>query len=208
MIKPSPSSEVINALPNIQRKKYLELGIDGGSTFLHVRSEHKVGVDIEPKIKHPNVLTMTTDDFFKKYPMKFDIIYIDACHSFESVVADYNNAVIALNKGGIILVHDLVPASEEDCKYDNVGSGTGYKFLLYLVMHCPWCLGNVDVCSENHGLTIFSDPKHVHINEYVSHHSLTYHLLQQYIERNMVNMHSHKNLCLIAETINGTITSW
>lgn len=47
------------------------------------------------------------DDFFKSCNRKYDIIFIDADHSYESVKKDYKNALKCLNENGILIFHDI-----------------------------------------------------------------------------------------------------
>ena len=49
---------------------------------------------------------MTSDYFFEKNDMKFDIIYIDGCHERDYIQRDINNAFKCCNKGGIIWFDD------------------------------------------------------------------------------------------------------
>lgn len=51
----------------------------------------------------------TTDQFFKEEPKdsKYDAIFIDADHSYDGASKDYKNALNHINKGGIIIFHDI-----------------------------------------------------------------------------------------------------
>lgn len=111
------ASYLINCVPNIDQKSYLELGVHAGATFNAVNAKYKESVDTETE--HTPTHPMTTDDFFSwaagalsdKY--RWDVIYIDACHEYKQVVRDYNNAILRLNNpGGVIFLHDLVPPDE------------------------------------------------------------------------------------------------
>lgn len=46
--------------------------------------------------------------FFKKNKKKFDLIYIDACHSYESVKREIALSLKALKEGGVISGHDML----------------------------------------------------------------------------------------------------
>jgi len=51
-----------------------------------------------------------TDNFFNKVideSYKYDIIFIDADHSYEGVLKDYNNALKHLNDNGLLIFHDI-----------------------------------------------------------------------------------------------------
>lgn len=125
--------DVINAIPQIQSKSYLELGLGTGETFLHINAATKTGVDIN----QTDFCThwMTTEKFFNIYntlhpEVKFDVIFIDADHSVEAVFADYNNCVKHLADHGILLIHDLVPPTLDHTERPRCDDG--YKFLRYL----------------------------------------------------------------------------
>lgn len=106
-------SAVINAVDQIGRKRYLELGVAERTTFDVVRAGSKVGVDIVSN-GADDVLEMTTDEFFAGLPpeVRFDIVFIDACHNYQQVLRDYNNAAECCPEG-IVFLHDMVPPSIE-----------------------------------------------------------------------------------------------
>jgi hypothetical protein len=97
---------------------YLELGVAyGNCCWNYVECEEKVGVDCtnDEVGKIEEVLTITTDEYFesiKETQKKFDIIYIDADHEKNQVRKDFFNSLKYLNKGGMIIVHDVYPISE------------------------------------------------------------------------------------------------
>ncbi|MES2395658.1 MAG: class I SAM-dependent methyltransferase [Bacteroidota bacterium] len=51
----------------------------------------------------------TTDVYFNQLSKtaKFDVIFIDADHSYEGVKKDYDNSLNHINKGGLIIFHDV-----------------------------------------------------------------------------------------------------
>jgi len=88
---------------------YLEIGCGNDLVFSEINI-HKVGVD-------PNsggTLRMTSDEFFSQNTEKFDLIFIDGLHEANQVLKDIQNSVNCLNDGGLILVHDCSPVSEEN----------------------------------------------------------------------------------------------
>jgi predicted O-methyltransferase YrrM len=116
--------DLINAL--IEKngyKSYLEIGLDNPNlNYNYINCEHKVSVDpfendegFETNRKIPEELTNreTSDDFFAHNTEKFDIIFIDGLHVEEQVGRDIINSLKCLNKGGVILVHDTLPWTEE-----------------------------------------------------------------------------------------------
>ncbi|MCX6328212.1 MAG: class I SAM-dependent methyltransferase [Bacteroidia bacterium] len=74
----------------------------------------KVGIDPEPVIEKHNYEfhKMTSDEYFKKKKMFFDIIFIDGLHHADQVFKDIWNSLINLNKGGTIVVHDCNPLTD------------------------------------------------------------------------------------------------
>lgn len=91
-------------------KKYLEIGCHNGVCFKDIKAEYKVGV--EPNKNRFATHYMTSDDFFKNNKDIFDIIFIDGLHIYEQVMKDIDNALVVLDKDGIIIVHDCNPSSE------------------------------------------------------------------------------------------------
>ena len=116
-----PNNEHTNIIRQIVRltgcNKYLELGIREGYhiTQMSQQCEYCIGVDILDRrtFWNFNFYHGTTDQFFETNTETFDIIFIDADHSFESVKKDFINSLKILNKHGIILIHDTDPISEE-----------------------------------------------------------------------------------------------
>lgn len=98
-------------------QKYLELGIQSGVTYNYIKPyvELAVAVDMNDTsaISPDNFYHMKTDDFFKQNTLTFDAIFIDACHEYEQVKKDFNNAVKCLNKAGTIFLHDTDPDCQE-----------------------------------------------------------------------------------------------
>jgi len=99
---------VVNLLLNkFQNPSYLEIGCASDSLFNSVPVERKVGVDPS---SGGNVRE-TSDDFFKTNNKKFDVVFIDGLHTYEQVRRDIINSINALNEGGWIAVHDVLPRS-------------------------------------------------------------------------------------------------
>lgn len=98
-------------------KNYLELGVETGRGFLVIEQlvEKAVAVDIN-KMFDPRkgiFFIGTTEKFFKQNKEKFDLIFIDAYHHIDSVRFDLQHALKILNDGGVLLLHDTDPESEE-----------------------------------------------------------------------------------------------
>lgn len=101
-------------------KSYLEIGVDKGNNFVRVICETKIGVD--PNCSYPHALKMTSDDFFESNNEKFDIVFIDGLHTAEQVEKDIVNSMARLNKGGVIILHDINPPTEESQRVPKVSS--------------------------------------------------------------------------------------
>jgi len=98
------------ALQVTDAKSYLEIGCDRNQIFSQLSVEHMVGVD---PAKGGNV-RMTSDDFFSQNTETFDVIFIDGLHYYDQVSKDLNNALGVLKPGGIIILHDMLPISEQE----------------------------------------------------------------------------------------------
>jgi len=59
-----------------------------------------------------NMYVMTSQEFAKKYPYVYDYIYIDADHSYRGVKKDYELFWPRLNKGGLMVFHDITVKKE------------------------------------------------------------------------------------------------
>jgi predicted O-methyltransferase YrrM len=52
---------------------------------------------------------ITSDAFFERSMVKFDVIFIDGLHEEHQVDRDIVNSLQHLNPGGIIVLHDCLP---------------------------------------------------------------------------------------------------
>lgn len=121
--------DIINFLINKRGfKSYLEIGVYDGKNLEAIKCKRKVGVDPDRNTKAHYHLT--SDQYFQRHRDKYDLIFIDGDHTAAQVYKDINNALSCLNPGGIIVVHDLNPTTEEmqrvprDCK---IWTGDGWK---------------------------------------------------------------------------------
>lgn len=102
--------------------RYLEIGIATGETFREVAPycSQSIGVDVDVNsqkyvLPSSNFFLGSSDDFFRQYRGdKFDLIFIDGEHTYETALKDYINSVNFLNNNGIIVLHDTCPRSKED----------------------------------------------------------------------------------------------
>jgi predicted O-methyltransferase YrrM len=104
---------------------YLELGVRDGRTISAVRAYAKrsFGVDTteeEHVAKMPiEFFKMTTDEFASKLPslgVQFDMVLIDANHSHEASLKDFDNIFPYVVEDGLIFLHDTYPYNEEYTK--------------------------------------------------------------------------------------------
>lgn len=108
-------NEILSELP--QRENYLEVGIFKGATFQNVVAGQKWGVDIAPAFdyeklpKNSRVIVKSSDDFFADLAvdMKFDLVYIDAEHTFHQAYRELVHSINHLENWGVILLDDTVP---------------------------------------------------------------------------------------------------
>tara|TARA_R110001592_G_scaffold281222_1_gene548672 strand:+ start:1442 stop:2764 length:1323 start_codon:yes stop_codon:yes gene_type:complete len=128
---------MLDFLRNQKIESYLELGVGNGGSFftngLFIGKDCKIfkAVDsiayadthiqqTEKKIMNKvnvlaellpgsevNFYNKLTDDFFSANNDTFDCIFIDADHSYEGVKKDYDNALKCINKGGVLIFHDI-----------------------------------------------------------------------------------------------------
>ena len=102
---PNRHSIIQQTIDRKNYKSYLEIGCDQDELFSKIRIEKKVGVDPVSG----GTLRDTSDDFFKKNNIKFDIIFIDGLHEYDQVKKDINNSLFFLNDLGVIFLHDCMP---------------------------------------------------------------------------------------------------
>lgn len=109
-------NQILDVLP--QRQNYLEVGIFKGATFQNVVAGEKWGVDIAPAFdytklpKNSQVIVKPSDDFFSELATgkKFDMIYIDAEHTFHQAYRELVHSINHLEQWGVVLLDDTVPA--------------------------------------------------------------------------------------------------
>lgn len=93
-------------------------------------------IGVDPDRNSQADCIMTSDRFFEINKKKFDIVFIDGLHHADQVERDFNNSVINLNEGGLIVLHDTAPEREDltHVPRDKKGRWLGdvYKFICYL----------------------------------------------------------------------------
>jgi hypothetical protein len=121
------SNLVVTLATGIRASSYLELGLDRCRTIKAVKNSIPsckcLGVDLRVTVKDGSFdyYEGTTDSFFEQNTNTFDLIFIDADHSHISAAKDLSNALKVLNKNGVIVMHDMDPASDELFHYTRCG---------------------------------------------------------------------------------------
>jgi hypothetical protein len=165
-------SQIINQLPTIKEKTYLELGVRNNINFNHIQAQEKFSVDLNGQA----MFTGTTDQYFDQLEdhKKFDIIFIDACHDYEFVVRDFNNSVEHCTQW--ILLHDCVPPN---LKFTSrTLCSDSFRVLYYLLKETDF---EVYVMDDNYGLTLVKMPAS-RINPPGVYSEISYEEFARYIE--------------------------
>lgn len=107
-------------------KSYLEIGTHYDYCFSVIECERKVGVDPF----NGGTVRMTSDEFFSTNGEKFDLIFIDGSHHHDQVKKDVENSIEFLNPGGVIVMHDCNPPTQE---YEaQTACGTAWRAFAFL----------------------------------------------------------------------------
>lgn len=136
-------------------ESYLEIGVASGDNLKLIKIPKKVGVDPSPS--SPCEYHLTSDDFFNQNKETFDIIFIDGLHLHEQVLRDVDNALTCLNEGGVIVMHDCMPAQESwqsRTPVPGAWNGDVWKAAAYIRMHYD----NVHFCvlDMDHGCGVLT----------------------------------------------------
>lgn len=114
---------IINYYLRIKKSSthYLEIGVrNPDSNFNRIIASVKDGVDIDPKSECSHI--MSSDKFFAMNSRKYDVIFIDGDHLFKQVYKDAENSLRFLKDGGIIIMHDCNPPTEQH-QFENIHNG-------------------------------------------------------------------------------------
>ena len=105
-------TEVLNIIAEQNNiKSYLEIGVrDKSGNFDKINVPHKICVD--PDVDAKATYVMTSDEYFERYKLMFDLIFVDGLHYADQAYRDILNALDCLNYGGFVVVHDCLPETE------------------------------------------------------------------------------------------------
>lgn len=152
--------EIVRGMATVSPVRYLELGIGSGQTFNAVApmcdeawAVDKSGVKLSSAKKADNVLRLhaTTDDFFKEWTgraVPFDVTFIDALHTEDQAVADFNRSWETAAGNGLILLHDGHPPNAGG--FSPMKSGTVWKAVARIRAQMRECV----TLPFGHGITI------------------------------------------------------
>lgn len=118
------------AIDTLGARTYLEIGVDEGLPFSVVRAPIKIGVDPIPaqplvqtelQRQGSSYFAITSDEFFDQHAPKVlatgvDVVFVDGLHTYQQTYRDIRNALRFLNPGGVVLVHDCLPASADEAR--------------------------------------------------------------------------------------------
>lgn len=129
-------------------RSFLEIGTYRGDTFSRISCEKKECVDPDPEANA--TYCMTSDKFFAKNRYKYDIIFIDGLHEHEQVWRDICNSICCLREGGVIVMHDCLPTTEEMQEWHDVSqqgrvwTGDTWKAYLKALHLLPYLVYVID----------------------------------------------------------------
>jgi len=101
----------------IKPERYLELGCRWGNSLIPISKHSKsvIGVDMDPpKYNVPSnarIEVCTTDHYFENTDkdIKYDMVFIDADHSYEQSLKDFMNVKDRVIENGFVFMHDTSP---------------------------------------------------------------------------------------------------
>jgi hypothetical protein len=159
--------------------KYLEIGVHNNDVFnsIPLTLINKIGVDPIKGGTH----RMTSDDFFKKNNIKFDVIFIDGLHEYVQCQKDVINSLNCLNENGIILLHDLIPKNSFEASVpqkQSAWTGDVWKVAVELnrSKNIDFKIANIDhgvgICKikKNAEYIKFSELKNLEFNDFYNYY--------------------------------------
>ena len=104
--------------------RYLEIGVSKGKTFDQIGAPTKVAVDPAFRFDHTDPARQVAGTEYHQVPSdeyfgtvvepgrQFDVIFLDGLHTVEQTLRDLLNALDHLQPQGVIVIDDVLPASE------------------------------------------------------------------------------------------------
>ena len=143
----------------ISFKSFLEIGFSAGITNTTINKffnfDNIVGIDLFKYIINSNVMNAnivnknltllcantTSPETIKKAEMlgPYDLIFIDADHSYDGVKKDFNNYKSFLNNNGVIAFHDVANPDWPGVKklFDEIIKSNKYEYKLFISKGFP-----------------------------------------------------------------------
>jgi Methyltransferase domain len=137
----------------LKPRTYLEIGVASGKTIVLAAPDTRaVGVDPDPKIRHPlgrnvRIVQATSDDFFARQDLaalfgepRIDLAFIDGMHHFEFALRDFVAVERLAGPGSTVLLHDCYPLDRrtaERVRSTVFWSGDCWRLILALKKHRP-----------------------------------------------------------------------
>ena len=178
------SSRRINRIASaLNAKRYLEIGIENGTTFFDIDIESKIGVDpnllFDPastQSSDTHLFKIPSDDFFIQYASSnpFDIVFIDGLHTFEQALRDLLNSLACSHGRSVIILDDVWPSDVYSALRNPVDAlafrhkaggsdlawhGDVYKVLFFISEMMPRLSYRTIAEHGNHQAIIYQKPK-------------------------------------------------
>ena len=166
-------TDVLNDIIRMHKySSYLEIGIlNKKRNYNSIRCPIKQGVDPALHSDSDGIHGVTSDVFFQDCKNTFDLIFIDGDHTFNQCAKDVNNALMALNPGGCIVMHDCLPETPLEAarvKPDKFYAWCGGAYAVYMLALTQLDKKECCVINLDHGLAILKPkaPAYLLIDHY------------------------------------------
>jgi len=137
---------------HLKPRTYIEIGVDTGASLVFVQpGTLALGVDPDPKIKHPLppgalIFAQTSDEFFRGDVraalggLPVDLALIDGMHHFEFALRDFMNLERLATRESTVLIHDCFPHDRRTAERERsttFWSGDIWRLIVLLKKHRP-----------------------------------------------------------------------